>query len=49
MRCQAKYSAEIASAAPSEDSEKCEPSENNSLLSWPKKNAMPAQISNGNS
>ena len=37
----------ITSAAPSEVSESCEPSENNRLLSWPKKNAMPDEKSNG--
>jgi hypothetical protein len=49
MRCPAKNSAEITSAAASDVSEKCEPSENNSLPSWPKKKAMPADKSNGNS
>src|SRR4029077_2818580 len=37
------------SAAKSEVSEKCEPSEKNSRPSWPKKNAMPAEKSNGGS
>jgi len=45
----AKKAVAIASAAASEVSEKCEPRENSSLLSWPKKNAMPAEKSNGHS
>ena len=49
MRCQTKNSAATTSAAASDVSEKCEPSENSSLPSWPKKNAMPAEKSNGNS
>ncbi len=46
-RCQAKNNAEMTSAAISEVSEKCEPSENSNLPSWPKKNAMPDEKSNG--
>ncbi len=45
-RCQTKYSTETISAAASDVSEKCEPSENSSLFNWPKKNAMPAEKSN---
>src|SRR5664280_2889794 len=48
-RCQAKNSAETISAAKSDVIEKCEPSENSSLRSCPKKNEIPAEKSNGNS
>ena len=42
-RCQTNQAAAMTSAAASEVSEKCEPSENNSFSNWPKKNEMPAQ------
>src|ERR1700687_1589766 len=40
-RCQMKNSAEITSAAPSEVSESCEPTENSRMLRWPQKNRIP--------
>ena len=46
-RIQTNQAAEMNSAAPSEVSEKCEPSERNSFPSWPKKNETPAQRSKG--
>src|SRR4051812_46931630 len=45
-RCHAKNAAAKKSAAPSDVSEKCEPSEKSSLPIWPKKNAKPAVKSN---
>src|SRR5665213_72633 len=48
-RCQAKNSAETISAAKSDVIEKCDPSENSSLPSCPKKYEIPAEKSNGNS